>query len=84
MQEARKASAQKQVRPPTEVQAVLDLPDSPKNKNIERDKKDAIFVDANSKETRQMIEEIRARQEREKQILLEEHNRKIQEQKEKE
>lgn len=64
------------MKPQSEVQAVLDLPDSPRTQNNEREKKwnavndKMMAVDANSKETRQMIEDIRARQERDKQILL--------------
>ena len=74
MQEARKKP-----KPPSEVQDVLDLPDSPRNKNYDRAKENLNKVDACSEETRKMIEDIRARQERDKQILLIEHNRKIEE-----
>ena len=77
MQEARKGTPAKVIKPETDVQAVLDLPDSPKDQ-YERERQEKFMaIDANSKETRQMIEDIRARQERDKQILLLDHNKRV-------
>ena len=77
MQDARKGTPAKVIKPETDVQAVLDLPDSPKDQ-YERERQEKFMaIDANSKETRQMIEDIRARQERDKQILLLDHNKRV-------
>lgn len=78
LQEARKEmNLPRKSRPLNDVQAVLDLPDSPKVK-LERDRKEiAAAAEANQKETQQMIDDIRQRQERDKQLLLEEHNKRL-------
>ena len=65
LQEARKAvkGPQRVSRAENDVQAVLDLPDSPKvvdRKEVEEIEK------ANQQETKKMIEEIKLRQERDK------------------